>query len=187
MFAVIKTGGKQYRVAKDQVLAVERLAGDAGETVTLDSVMMVGEGDKTTVGAPFVDGACVAAEIVEQGRGPKIIVFKKQRRKNFRRRNGHRQDLTILRVTEILTDGKKPSAKAAAKPKPEAKAEAPAEDAVSEDTAPADTAAAEAEAEAPTKAPAKKAATKKKAPAKKAAKKTAAKKAKSDDSAENEE
>ena len=113
MFAVIKTGGKQYRVAKDQVLAVERLDGDAGETVTLDSVMMVGDGDSTRVGTPFVDGAAVAAEIVEQGRGPKIIVFKKRRRKNFRRRNGHRQDLTVLRVTDILTDGKQPAAEKA--------------------------------------------------------------------------
>ena len=113
MFAVIKTGGKQYRVAKDQVLAVERLDGAAGETVTLDSVMMVDDGDNTTVGAPFVGGAAVAAEIVEQGHGPKIIVFKKRRRKNFRRRNGHRQNLTVLRVTDILTDGARPAAKAA--------------------------------------------------------------------------
>ena len=126
MFAVFQTGGKQYKVAKDQLLAVERLQGEAGDSVAFDSVLMVGEGETTTVGAPFVAGATVAAEIVEQGRGPKIIVFKKRRRKNSRRRNGHRQDLTLLRVTEILTDGKKPSAKPAGKKaKPAKKAEAP--------------------------------------------------------------
>jgi len=126
MFAVFQTGGKQYKVAKDQLLAVERLQGEAGSSVAFESVLMVGEGDKTTVGAPFVAGATVAAEIVEQGRGPKIIVFKKRRRKNSRRRNGHRQDLTLLRITEILTDGKKPSAKKA-EAKPAKKAEAKAE------------------------------------------------------------
>ena len=126
MFAVFQTGGKQYKVAEDQLLAVERLQGEAGDSVAFESVLMVGEGDKTTVGAPFVAGATVAAEIVEQGRGPKIIVFKKRRRKNSRRRNGHRQDLTLLRVTEILTDGKKPSAKPAAKKaNPAAKKAAP--------------------------------------------------------------
>lgn len=126
MFAVFQTGGKQYKVAKDQLLAVERLQGEAGDSVAFESVLMVGADDKTTVGAPFVAGATVAAEIVEQGRGPKIIVFKKRRRKNSRRRNGHRQDLTLLRVTEILTDGRKPSAKPSAKKaKPAKKAEAP--------------------------------------------------------------
>jgi large subunit ribosomal protein L21 len=137
MFAVFQTGGKQYKVAKDQVVTVERLTGEAGSPVAFETVMMVGDGDKTTVGAPFVAGATVAAEIVEQARGPRLIVFKKKRRKNHRRKNGHRQDLTLLRITEILTDGQKPSAKstaakpAAAKkttPKPEkaAKAEQPA-------------------------------------------------------------
>ena len=130
MFAVFQTGGKQYKVAKDQLLAVERLQGEAGDSVAFESVLMVGADDKTTVGAPFVAGATVAAEIVEQGRGPKIIVFKKRRRKNSRRRNGHRQDLTLLRVTEILTDGQKPSAKPAAKKaKPAKKAEAKADEA----------------------------------------------------------
>ncbi|MGF1612019.1 MAG: 50S ribosomal protein L21 [Kiloniellales bacterium] len=132
MFAVFQTGGKQYKVAKDQVVTVERLAGEAGTPVAFETVMMVGDGDKTAVGAPYVAGATVAAEIVEQARGPRLIVFKKKRRKNHRRRNGHRQDLTLLRITEILTDGQKPSAKpAAAKkaaPKSEkaAKAEKPA-------------------------------------------------------------
>lgn len=117
MFAVIKTGGKQYRVAEGQTLSVERLPGEAGDSVALDQVLMVGNGESTTVGTPLVAGATVAAEILEQGRGPKVIVFKKKRRKGYRRRNGHRQDLTLLQVTEILTDGKAPSGKKATKPK----------------------------------------------------------------------
>jgi large subunit ribosomal protein L21 len=101
MFAVIRTGGKQYRVAENDVIKVERLDGDSGASVTLDEVLMVGEGDKVTVGAPTVAGASVSAEVVEQGRGPKIIVFKKKRRQNYRRKKGHRQDLTTLKITGI--------------------------------------------------------------------------------------
>ena len=119
MYAVIKTGGKQYKVAKDQIVVVERLTADIGDSVAFDQVLLVGEGDKTTLGAPTVAGASVLAEVVEQSRGDKIIVFKKKRRKNHRRRNGHRQHETVLRITEILTDGKKPAK--AAKPKAEAK------------------------------------------------------------------
>ena len=119
MYAVVKTGGKQYRVSKDDILRVEKLDGDAGDLVTLDDVLMVGEGADITVGAPRVEGAAVAAEILEQGRNKKIIVFKKRRRQNYRRKAGHRQHVTILKVTEILTDG--------AKPKPLAKKAAPAE------------------------------------------------------------
>ena len=151
MFAVFQTGGKQYKVAKDEVLTVERLAGTPGDTVAFDSVLMLGDGDKTTVGAPFVAGATVAAEIVEQSRGPKIIVFKKKRRKNYRRRNGHRQDLTLLRVTEILTDGKKPTMKKAA-PKPQPAADKPAEDKPAKAEAKPEKKAAEAEKAAPEKA-----------------------------------
>ena len=138
MFAVIKTGGKQYRVVPEDVLKIEKVAGEAGDFVELSDVLMVGEGGKMTVGAPLVDGACVSAEIVEQGRTRKIIAFKKRRRQNSRRTIGHRQHLTTVRIAEILTDGKKPcnaAAKApapkkeaapkAAEPKP-AKAEAPA-------------------------------------------------------------
>jgi large subunit ribosomal protein L21 len=127
MFAVIKTGGKQYRVAADQTLEVEKLAGEAGDQVTFPDVLMLG-GDKPQVGAPLVTGASVAAEIVEQRRGDKVIIFKKRRRQNSRRKNGHRQHLTLIRVTEILTDGKAPSAaKKKAEPKAApAKAEAPA-------------------------------------------------------------
>lgn len=127
MYAIIKTGGKQYKVAKDDVITVEKLAGEAGSSVDLSEVLLVGDGDTQTVGAPLVEGATVAAEVVEQKRDDKVIVFKKKRRKNYRRKNGHRQDVTVLRITDILTGGKK---KAAAKKKPaaekddEAKAEA---------------------------------------------------------------
>ncbi len=98
MFAVIKTGGKQYKVAKDDVILVEKLAGEAGSEVILDQVLMVGD----KIGAPTVPGASVKATLVEQTRGEKIIVFKKRRRQNSRRKNGHRQDLTVLRITEIV-------------------------------------------------------------------------------------
>lgn len=108
MFAVIKTGGKQYRVAADATFKVDKLAGEPGETVTFSDVLVLG-GDQPKLGAPLVEGASVAAEIVEHGRGRKIIVFKKRRRHNSRRKNGHRQDFTLVRITEILTDGAKPS------------------------------------------------------------------------------
>ena len=114
MFAVIKTGGKQYRVAADDLLKVEKIKGEPGEIVQFGEVLLVG-GDNVTVGAPTVAGASVAAEVLEQGRGPKVIAFKKRRRKNSRRKRGHRQEFTMVRVTEILTDGAKPSK--SAKPK----------------------------------------------------------------------
>lgn len=97
MFAVIQTGGKQYKVAKDDVIRVEKLAGDAGSEIVLDQVLMVGD----KIGAPIVSGASVTATVVAQARGPKIIIFKKRRRQSSRRKNGHRQDLTILRITDI--------------------------------------------------------------------------------------
>lgn len=97
MFAVIQTGGKQYKVANGDVIRVEKLAGEAGGSVVLDQVLMVGE----KIGAPLVAGATVTAEVVAQARGPKLIVFKKRRRQNSRRKNGHRQDITILRITDI--------------------------------------------------------------------------------------
>ena len=127
MYAVVKTGGKQYRVSKDDIVKVERLPGEAGDVITLDDVLMLGDGANVTVGAPMVDGAAVAAEILEQKRDKKIIIFKKRRRQNYRRKKGHRQHLTVLKVTDILTDGAKPkpAAKKAAK-KEEPKAEAPA-------------------------------------------------------------
>jgi len=130
MYAVVKTGGKQYRVSENDTLKVERLTGAAGDIVTLPDVLMLGDGKTVTVGEPNVAGAAVAAEIVEQARDKKIIVFKKRRRQNYRRKHGHRQHYTLLKITEILTDGAKPSKKAAAKKpakkkEPEAKAEAP--------------------------------------------------------------
>src|SRR5215470_6760000 len=118
MFAVIKTGGKQYRVAADDLLQVEKIKGEPGEIVQFGEVLVVG-GDSATIGTPTVAGASVAAEVVEQGRGPKVISFKKRRRKNSRRRRGHRQEFTLIRITEILTDGAKPTK--TARPKPERK------------------------------------------------------------------
>ncbi len=115
MFAVIKTGGKQYKVAANDVITIERLEAEAGDVVSFDQVLMLG-GDSVTVGTPTVAGATVAGEVVEQARGPKVISFKKRRRQNSKRKKGHRQDLTIVRITEILTGGKKASGAKAAKP-----------------------------------------------------------------------
>jgi len=158
MFAVIKTGGKQYRVAAEDVIRIDRVNGQPGEIVEFGEVLVVG-GDTPQFGTPKVEGATVAGEVVQHTRGDKVIAFKKRRRKNSRRKRGYRHDFTVIRITEILTDGQKPSK--TAKPKPERKAKA----------APAE---GEAEAKpAKEKAPAKKAAAKKpaaKAPAKKAAK-----------------
>src|SRR5215468_3692987 len=108
MFAVIRTGGKQYRVAAEDVLKVDKVKGSPGEIVQFGEVLVVG-GDNVTLGQPTIAGASVAAEVLEQGRGPKIIAFKKRRRKNSRRKRGHRQEFTLVRVTEILTDGAKPT------------------------------------------------------------------------------
>jgi large subunit ribosomal protein L21 len=101
-YAVIKTGGKQYRVANDDVITIERLAGDKGGTIEFTEVLMLGGAGEPKVGAPFVNGAKVVAELVEQTRGPKVIAFKKRRRKNSRRKKGHRQDLTTVRIKEIV-------------------------------------------------------------------------------------
>ena len=101
MYAVIKTGGKQYRVSKDDVLTIERLPGDAGGKIEFDEVLMVGSGASVKVGTPTVAGAKVTAELIEQTRGPKLIAFKKRRRKNSRRKKGHRQDLSKVRITGI--------------------------------------------------------------------------------------
>lgn len=123
MFAVIKTGGKQYKVAANDLVRVEKLAGEAGDAITFENVLMVGAGADVTLGAPLVDGALVAGEVVEQFRDKKVIVFKKKRRQGYRRKNGHRQELTLVRITEILTGGAKPSGKKAAAPKKAAKTE----------------------------------------------------------------
>lgn len=105
MFAVIETGGKQYKVAPGAALAVERLHGEPGSTVELDRVLMIGENGQVTVGSPAIQGAKVLAYVIEQGRGDKITVFKYKAKSNYRRRTGHRQQLTRLRVTEILAPG----------------------------------------------------------------------------------
>ncbi len=169
MFAVIKTGGRQFRVVPDDVLEIGKIAGDVGTIVQLGEVMVVG-GDTPTLGFPFIKGASVAAEVLDHKRGPKVISFKKRRRKNSKRKRGYRDEITVIRVTEILTDGKAPTVKP--RPKKEKKVEA----------APVDGEANTNKTSAKTtkKAPAKKAAApaaKAKAPAKAAAKpKTAAKK-----------
>ena len=125
MFAVIKTGGKQYKVVADDVVKIEKLEGDAGDSVTFGDVLMVGEGGNVKVGAPFVDGASVVGEVVDQARDRKIIIFKKRRRQNSRRKNGHRQYFTTVKITDILTDGAKPAAKKKAAPKKAAAKAAP--------------------------------------------------------------
>jgi large subunit ribosomal protein L21 len=101
MYAVIKTGGKQYRVAQNDLLEIERLPGDAGSTLEFKDILMLGGDGVAKIGTPFISGAKVTAELVDQTRGPKLIAFKKRRRKNSRRRKGHRQDLTLVRITSI--------------------------------------------------------------------------------------
>ncbi|TPW26532.1 50S ribosomal protein L21 [Pararhizobium mangrovi] len=120
MFAVIKSGGKQYRVGAEDVLTVEKLAGEAGDTVEFAEVLMVGEGADATVGTPFVEGARVMAEVVDQGRARKVIAFKKRRRQNSKRTRGHRQHQTVVKIGEILTNGAEPSKKASATKTPAA-------------------------------------------------------------------
>ena len=127
MFAVIKTGGKQYRVAADDKLKVEKIDGEPGQIIQFSEVLVV-SGDAVTLGTPTVAGASVAAAVIEQSRHPKVIAFKKRRRKNSRRKRGHRQEYTLVQITEILTGGAKPSKAAAPRRerKPAAKAEAAA-------------------------------------------------------------
>lgn len=153
MFAVFKTGGKQYRVAAEDVLKVARLKGELGEIVEFGEVLVVG-GDSVTLGAPMVAGATVAAEVLDHARGPKIIAFKKRRRKNSRRKRGFREEFTLIRITEILTDGKKANKEVQPRPK---RAPAPAAEAGAE----AGETAAAAEGATAKKASAKKASAKK--------------------------
>lgn len=158
MYALVKTGGKQYRVAKDDTILVERIAADEGAEVILNDIVMLADGDKVTIGTPKVEGAAVSATVMRQTRGPKIIIFRRKRRKNHRRTQGHRQDLTLLKINDIAEDAKKlTSAKPAAKP--------------------AAKKAATTTESAAKKPAAKKAAAKKPAPKAAAAKKPAAKKA----------
>ena len=160
MYAVVKTGGKQYRVAKDDVLTVEKLDGDAGASVELDEVLAMDDGKGLTVGAPLVDGARVAAEVLEQKKGDKIVIFKKKRRKNYRRTRGHRQQLTVIRITDILAKGQKASAAAKEAPAPAADADTDAKPEAVANKAPAKKAAAKAKGKAKAKAKTKKAAKK---------------------------
>ncbi len=166
MFAVIKTGGKQYKVAQNDVLVLERLDGAEGDTVSFGEVLMMGDDGKVTVGAPMIEGASVTAELLETRKGKKIIIFKKKRRKNYKRTKGHRQMETVVRITDILAKGAKPAAKKAA-PKKAAPVKAEEKPAASK---------AEAPKPAAKKAAPKKAAVKKPAAKKPAAKKTTAKK-----------
>ena len=161
MFAVFKTGGKQYRVAAEDVIKVGKVKGEPGEIVEFGEVLVVG-GDNLSLGAPTVAGASVAAEVLQQAREPKIIAFKKRRRKNSRRKIGHRQEFTLLRITEILTEGKKPSKQA----QPRAKRAAAAPAAAPETGASVDTAAPARKAQASAKPRAKPAAKEKKPAAK---------------------
>ncbi|PKR60077.1 MULTISPECIES: 50S ribosomal protein L21 [Thalassospira] len=101
MYAIIKTGGKQYKVAANDVIKVEKIAAQAGDTVKLEEVLMVAGDGAPKVGAPLLKGASVTAEVLEQAKGDKVIVFKKKRRHNYRRKNGHRQNLTVLRIKDI--------------------------------------------------------------------------------------
>jgi large subunit ribosomal protein L21 len=121
MFAIIRTGGKQYRVAEQDLITVDKVSGRPGDAVQFGEVLLIG-GESIAVGSPTVSGASVAGEVVEQGRGEKIIAFKKRRRKNSRRKRGHRQEFSVIRITEILTEGHKPKprAEAAAREKPAA-------------------------------------------------------------------
>ncbi|MBZ9695820.1 MULTISPECIES: 50S ribosomal protein L21 [unclassified Mesorhizobium] len=156
MFAVIKTGGKQYRVAANDLLKIEKVEANVGDIVEIDHVLAHGEGENVTFGAPFVDGALVTAEVVEQGKNRTVIAFKKRRRQNSRRKIGHRQLLTTVRISEILLGGAKPAKKAAVKA--EAKAEvapeaAPKEAKAKKDAAPKEDARAEAVAAPLFKAP----------------------------------
>ena len=170
MYAVIKTGGKQYRVAPNEVLKVERLPVEAGRRIAFNEVLAVDAGAGLKVGAPMVAGAMVTATVVEQTHAPTILVFKKKRRHNYRRKNGHRQDLTVIRIGEILTDGRQPSAEPEAAPAAEAK-EKPAKAARKPAGTPAKKAAAKPAAKAKSSGGGKAKTGAKKAPAKKPAKK----------------
>ena len=160
MFAVIRTGGKQYRVAAEDVIKVDKVKGEPGEIVEFGEVLVLG-GDNVQIGSPTVGGASVAGEVVEQGRGDKVIAFKKRRRQNSRRKRGHRQEFTLVRITEILTEGQRPTPrpKAEARLKPARKPEAEVE----------------TEAGGETETPRRKAAPKRAAPKKTASAKTKAK------------
>ena len=186
-FAVIKTGGKQYKVAANDVVKIEKIAGEPGDVVTFDQGLLVGEGDAVTVGAPLVEGALVAAQFIATEKERTVIILKKERRQHYDRRNGHRQRLSTVRITEILTGGAKPTTKVdeIAKARHEKRIAALAATGATVTEAPAAAAKPVAAKKASTKPAAKKAAPKAEtteAAAEKPAKKPAAKKAaKADD------
>jgi large subunit ribosomal protein L21 len=158
MYAVIKTGGKQYRVAANDKIQIEKLQGNPGDRIEFAEVLMVGNDGSFDIGAPFVKGATVVGEIASIDRGPKILIFKKRRRKHYRRKNGHRQDLISVTITDILTGGAKASQKAAKAEEPATELEAPAAVAAVAAAAPEEAPAAEVKAKKPAKPRAKAAA-----------------------------
>ncbi|MEM9055398.1 MAG: 50S ribosomal protein L21, partial [Pseudomonadota bacterium] len=156
MFAVIKTGGKQYKVAEGDEIVIEKLAADAGDSVTFENVLMLGDGKTVTIGEPMVSGASVVGTVAEQRKGAKVLIMKKRQRNTYRRKKGHRQLETVVTIESILADGKKAPAKKKATPKTEA--------APKKEVAPkAETKKPEAKKDAPAKPAAKKAAPKKEA------------------------
>ena len=170
MYAVIKTGGKQYKVAANDQIVVEKLDADSGDQFAFEDVLMIGDGDKVTVGTPGLKGAAVVAEVVEQGKGDKVLIYKKRQRSTYKRKNGHRQLQTTVKITEILAKGfdasklkkadAKPAAKAEAAPAAEVKEEAPKKAAPKKAAAPKEEAPKAEKPAAEKKAPAKKAAPK---------------------------
>lgn len=120
MFAIVRTGNKQFKVEANNLILVEKLEGNVGDEIQLNDVLMIGQGDQTTIGTPTVDGAVVTARIEAQQRADKVIVFKKKRRKNYRRKNGHRQHETALRIISVSANGKSDSAAVPAAKKPKA-------------------------------------------------------------------
>ena len=156
MFAVIKTGGKQYRVAAKDVITIAKLDAQPGESVTFGEVLMFTNDNGTELGGPTVQGVTVAGEVVEQTRGPKVIAFKKRRRQNSKRKRGHRQDFTVVRITEILTGGAKPTGRAVSAPTAEPAAQANAESAPQAEAPAAEAAPSEAAAAKKPRAPRKK-------------------------------
>ena len=156
MFAVIRAGGKQYRVAAEDVIRIDRVNGEPGQVVEFGEVLVLG-GDTPVIGMPTITGAMVAGEVLQHTRGDKVIAFKKRRRKNSRRKRGYRHEFSVIRITEILTDGAKPSktppprTKRESKPKPEAEAEAKPKAAKAKDKAKAKKPAAKKSAKSATK------------------------------------
>lgn len=155
MFAIIKTGGKQYKVAANDVIMVEKLNGASGDLIEFKDVLMMGQGDSVKVGAPLVSNATVFGTVLEQIRDDKIIIFKKKKRHNYRRKNGHRQSLTVVRITDILADGATRKAKPSIE-KPEQKASVKKEDVPAKKVAKPAVKKVESKAEKAEKTPVKK-------------------------------